>query len=212
MKILSRDFTTKEKVLLLILGLILVALSWYRFILIPCREGVEAANAERDRYASELVVAQTKEAQLRKMQQELDNIGELNNASRMESYNNSKQELTLLNGILENALDYSINFSGVTRDGDQIRRNFTLTFQTGSFAAAQEIIRRLAGSEYRCLLGDMQYNAGLYRLGEKETALVEQKIDGVRYGVQYNMSTTATFFETLYGGTPDDGLPADKPK
>lgn len=210
MKIMSRDFTAKEKVLLLILGLILIALSWYRFIFIPCRDGVASARAEQERYQTELLVAQAKEAQLQKMQAELDEIGDRMASSRMESYNNTKQELTLLNSILENANDYSVSFSGVTRDGDQIRRNFSLTFQTGSFAAAKQIIQRLAESEYRCLLGDMQYSVTLRRLEKDEKASVERVVDEVRYAEQINMTTTATFFETMYGGTPDAGLPEDK--
>ena len=210
MKVLSRDFTTKEKVFLLILALILIALAWYRFVFIPCRDGVAAANAERDQYKSELLVASAKEAQLQKMQEELNALGELKYASRMESYNNTKQELTLLNSILENANEYSVSFSGVTKDGDQIRRNFSLRFKTDSFAAAKEIVDRLSNSEYRCLLGDLQYDMTLRRLRDDESASVVREVDDMRYAEEVNMAATATFFETMYGGTPDEGLPEDK--
>ena len=98
----------------------------------------------------------------------------------------------------------------MTKDGDQIRRNFSLSFETDSFAAAKQIIALLSKSEYRCLLGDMQYSVALRRLGENETARVTRTVDDVVYAETVNVTTMATFFETMYGGTPDAGLPADK--
>lgn len=212
MKVLSRDFTTKEKVMLLILCLLLLALAYYRFLWVPCADAVEAAHSQRESYLVELQTALIKEKQLKKMRDELDALGELQETSRMESYNNTKAELTMLNNILEAANDYSISFSGVTKDGDQIRRNFSLSFETDSFAAAKQIIACLSNSEYRCLLGDMQYSVVLRRLGENETARVTRTVDGVAYAETVNVTTMATFFETMYGGTPDAGLPEDNAK
>lgn len=213
MKILSRDFTTKEKVLLVILCLILLALAYYRFVYVPSVDAVAAANADRDMYQIELIGALTKEKQLRQMQEELDELGELQTASRMESYNNSKAELTLLNSALETASSYSVSFAGVTRDGDQIRRNFSLSFTTKDFASAKKIVDRLAESEYRCLIGDMHYNKSYVRAQLEEgeiPAAPGRWFDEVYYYDVISVDTTATFFETMVGGTPDEGLPADK--
>ena len=210
MKVLSRDFTVREKVMLIILSLILLALAYYRFVYIPCNDAIDKAHADRDMLQMELLGAMTKEAQLRKMKAELDSLGELQETSRMDSYNNSKAELSLLNGILESADDYAVSFANVTRDGDQIRRNFSLQFTTGSYDAAEQIIARLAESEYRCLIGDMQYSKTLRRAAEGETVAGGQWVDGVRYYDVITVTATATFFETMYGGTPDAGLPADR--
>ena len=210
MKALSRDFTLKEKILLLVLCLILLALAYYRFIYVPSVRAIETANNERDSLQTELLISVTKESQLKKMKDELDGLGELHEASRMESYNNSKAELSLLNTVLEAADDYSVSFAGVTKDGDQIRRNFRLEFKTDSFAAAKEIIEKLSGSEYRCLLGDMRYSTALRAAGEKERTVGGRWIDGKYYFYVITVDTTATFYETMYGGTPDAGLPAEK--
>ena len=212
MKVLSRDFTTKEKVLLVILLLILLAFSYYRFVYIPCVNTVNEAHSRRDDYQVEMLTALAKEQQLRQMQSELDELGELQNASRMESYNNAKAELTLLNSVLEKADSYSVSFAGATRNGDQIRRNFSLSFSTGDFAAAKEIIDRLSESEYRCLLGDMRYTKSSFRAprGEETPKAPGYWIDDVYYYYVITVDTTATFYETMVGGTPDEGLPADK--
>ena len=210
MKILSRDFTLKEKILLVVLCVLLVGLAYYWLVFIPCRDNIDAAHADRDAAQDELIVAMLKENQLKQMQSELDRIGELQAASRMESYNASKAELTTLNNVLEAADDYAVSFSGVTRNGDQIRRNFTLQFRTGSFQTAKAIVSRLSDSEYRCLLGDLQYATTLRRLIDDERAPVVRVIEDRRYAEDIVVTTTATFFETMYGGTPDAGLPADE--
>ena len=93
MKILSRDFSTKEKVLLLILCLILLAFAYYRFIYVPCQDALEKANSDRDTLQMQLMAVLTKEKQLKGMQDELTEMGELIQTSRMESYNNSKAEI-----------------------------------------------------------------------------------------------------------------------
>ena len=43
MKILSRDFTLKEKILLLLLALVLIVLGYYQFIDKPCRRDIAEA-------------------------------------------------------------------------------------------------------------------------------------------------------------------------
>ncbi len=190
---LEREFNPAERVLLLLLGLLLVLLAYYRFVYRPVYDEIENAHTERVALQTELMAVQTRVAQLTRMREELDSIG--TDADRMESYNNSKAELSLLNSSLDDVLQYSISFATVTRDGDQIRRNFTLQFTTDSFEGAQRVLKRLTASEYRCLLGDVQYTSS--RNGH----------DGGDERV--TVSTTATFFETMVGGTPDAGLPVD---
>jgi hypothetical protein len=207
MKVLSRDFTLKEKILIFVLLLILVALTYYRFVHVPCNEAIETARSEKEMYDTELLAVQKKEAQIRAMKEELDSLGELQATSRMESYNNSKAELSLLNSVLESAYNYSISFASVTRSGDQIRRNFNLQFTTGSFDAAKQIISSLADSEYRCLIGGVKYSSALRRAENGEPTLGARYVDGVYYFDSISVTTDATFFETMYGGTPDAGLP-----
>ena len=210
MRALSRDFTTKEKVLIVILLVILIGLAYYRFVHIPCKEAIERAHSERDMYQTELVAVQKKEAQIRAMKEELDSLGELQSTSRMESYNNSKAELALLNSALEAASDYSVNFASVTRSGDQIRRNFNLSFTTDSFASAKRIIETLSDSEYRCLIGNMSYSNSLRRAEKGEETLGGKWVDDVYYFNVVKVTANATFYETMYGGVADDGLPASK--
>jgi hypothetical protein len=111
-------------------------------------------------------------------------------ASRMESYNNSKAETSFLSSILQSTKNYSIAFSDVTRNGNQIRRSFTLQYTTNTYREAENVMDRLCQGEYRCLISDVNCNLNAQGMT--------------------TISLTATFYETMVGGTPDSGLPKDQ--
>ncbi len=199
MKSAHREFNKTEKALIVVLALLLLGLAYYQFAYRPISEEINKAHSERDALEVELMGVQMRLNQLSKMQAELNRIG--TDSGRMESYNNSKAELALLNNTLVDAQQYSITFADVTRDGDQIRRNFSLQFTTDSFASAKRILTKLTASEYRCLLGDVDY--ALVRTTDASDESVRESV---------NVSVNATFYETMVGGKPDAGLPADSAK
>lgn len=196
MKVLSRDFSLKEKLLLLLLSLVLVGLAYYQFVDQPVRSKVESAHAEASSLSAELKTVDAKLERMHRMRDELDDVTAGGSASEMGSYNNSKEEYTLLNDILGDTLKYSITFANVTRDGDQIRRNFTFQFTTDDYEAMERMIGELEENHYRCLIGDLRCTAS------RDGDVTEGNI---------TVNGTATFYETMVGGTPDAGLPASKP-
>ena len=196
MKVLSRNFTLKEKLLLLLLSLVLVGLAYYQIVDRPVREALEIAHAEADSLSVELQTVEAKLEKMRRMRAELDDVTAGGTASEMGSYNNSKAEIAMLNDVLSEALQYSITFSNVTRSGDQIRRNFTLQLTASSYESMEHIINSINESHYRCLIGDLQCSA----------AHGQYVLDG-----DVSVNASATFFETMVGGTPDAGLPESRP-
>ena len=189
MKIMSRDFTNKEKVLLVVLALILVALAYYYFVDQNVRSTITSADAECQQLQTELDAVQQKIAHLQSLQNAMDELEASGNLTWMGSYNNGKAEVAFLNDILADTLKYSVTFSNVTRNGNQIRRNFTLQYQTLDYLSAQNIMDRLNQGENRCVLGDVKCT---------------MDADG-----RVTINQNATFFETMVGGTPDAGLPVD---
>ena len=189
MKIMSRDFTRTEKVLIVVLILILLVLAYYQFVDKDVRQSIVNAESEAEMLQVELDAAEKRLVELRSTQAALDKLEAEGKLSWMPSYNGSKAEVAFLNEILADTLQYSITFSGVTRNGAQIRRDFTLQYQTVDYAAAQEIMDRLCAGKNRCLVGDVKS-----RIAPEGTVTI---------------NASATFYETMVGGTPDAGLPED---
>ena len=192
MKIMSRDFTRVEKLLIVFLVLILVGLAYYQFVDVPVRQAIANANAEAQSLQADLDAAQANLAAAQKLQDDMDALEASGQKSWMSSYNNSKTEIAFLNSILADTLQYSVSFANVTRSGNQIRRSFTLQYRTRDYDAAHEIMARLSQSHDRCLV-----SAASCALGRDGAVAVTQ---------------SATFYETMVGGTPDAGLPADGAK
>ena len=205
MKRLSRDFTRGEKALLLILALVLVCLAYYFIVDRPVRTSLESAKAEKEALVTELTALQARIARMEKMQAELDALQANPSVSRMGSYNNSKAELDFLNELLDATDEYTVTFTGVTRDGDQVRRNFNLKYTVQDFATAERLLRKIYGCDMRCLIGDINY---------ARTRTYYNTTDRLRYARDYyervTVTATATFYETMVGGTVDAGLPASE--
>ncbi|MBR1560149.1 MAG: hypothetical protein IJ646_07910 [Clostridia bacterium] len=188
MKIMSREFTLAERILIAVLALILVGLVYYRFVDQTVRETIANNEAESAMLQTELDAMQQRLAYLSGIQGEMDKLEADGRMSWMGSYNNSKEEVAFLNDILADTVRYSVSFADVSRIGDQIRRSFTLQYTAATYAAAQDIMLRLATSKNRCLVGDVRCNINS---------------DGT-----VSIAASATFYETMVGGTPDAALPA----
>jgi hypothetical protein len=195
MKRLSRDFTVREKALLIFLSLVLLGLFYYQFVDQPVRTALNTAQSEKDSLQTELDAVNLQIARLTQMQDELSSIKGSNTVSMMASYNNSKAELALLNDALTAASKYTVTFANVTRDGDQIRRDFTLQFTAPNYETVERILSQLAVSPYRCLIGDI--------------TCTTSNANRDRDTTEVDVSATATFHETMVGGVADAGLPAD---
>ena len=192
MKIWSRDFTRREKLTLFGLLILLIGILYFQCVDRPVRTSINAARAEAQEIEAEMSVAAAKVRQLTKMQNELDDVKGSGVLSRMESYNNSSAEISFLYDILAETQQYNIEFSDITRNGDQIRRNFSLRFRTRDYDAMRNVITRLCASEYRCLVDEIRCQR---TINERESYVTA--------------NVTATFYETMVGGKPDAGLPKD---
>ena len=166
---------------------------------------LESAKAEKEALVTELTALQARIARMEKMQAELDALQANPSVSRMGSYNNSKAELDFLNELLDATDEYTVTFTGVTRDGDQVRRNFNLKYTVQDFATAERLLRKIYGCDMRCLIGDISYT---------RTRTYYNTTDRLRYARDYyervTVTATATFYETMVGGTADAGLPASE--
>ena len=194
MKVLSRDFTTKEKVLLVVLVVILVGLVYFQFVYKPVSASIEKAKNQKENLQSELEAVQTRISLLTKMKNEVDNITEEGTLKAMPSYNNSKNVNKLLNDVLGD-MDFALVFSPVEKDGDQIRRPVQLTFNTPDPNTVKDVFTQLTGGEYRCLIGEVTCAPKKERNSGSEEMTVVANL---------------TFYETMVGGKADAGLPVEE--
>lgn len=189
MKSLSREFTTREKILLLILAILLVLVVYYYLVDLPMRSQKDTLTVQKQQLTADYEVVHAKYTEYLRMQQDLMQVTE--DTSIMASYNNRSEEIAFLDRLFSKTKQYSVGFSPVTVEGDQIRRNFTVTFTAKSYDQAIKILGKLADCKYRCVVNDISC-----------TGVDDRALDGA-----VTVSCGATFFETMVERTTDAGLP-----
>lgn len=200
MKTLTREFSVREKTLLVVLILIILGALYYLMVFQPVNDNLTRAKQDKQGLQDEITISQARAQQISDMQTELTNMEKSGHKlSSMPSYNAGKKEIDFLNETLSaETSDYYVGFTQMTREGNQIRRNFSLNFTASNFGEAKKIIESLENSEIRCLIGDM-----VVVPGDKEEGIMDGSVE---------VNCVATFYETMHGGVADSELPEDSAK
>ncbi|MCF0146115.1 MAG: hypothetical protein HUJ73_05965 [Eubacterium sp.] len=190
---LSREFTKKEMVLLIILAALLLGLVYWRFVYVPTQDKIKAYDT------SELeILYQAEEVRALKIQSMRDQMEEEAESGRglIQPYSNQKNELNTLNQIFSSADEFKISFKTPVAEGDLVRRSVEIVFTAKSYEDAEKIVSDLDSCDSLCLISDLKMKA------EDNGDVASGRIQG---------SLTVTFYETLYGANTTEGLEIAKP-
>ena len=158
---MRRQLTSREWVLLALLGVILLVSGYMLLFYMP-------QTIERDRCLSEaeLCRTQTEAAQLRleekrQMERELEELfsGDTPPLS-IADYDNLQAVMFELNSILSGTDDYNLSFNSVDATQSIVRRSISIAFNTGSYASAKAVLQQLHDSAFRCMLDSVTLTAG----------------------------------------------------
>lgn len=149
---LNHKFTSREAAVILIL--VAVILGYFYYYVVYQSFETELAKYDTMDVEDEIAIEEAKAIRLAKMKEELE-AGEAS-TSILGVYNNQSEELSVLAGILEgNAIDISMNWSDPELNGTVVRRDVTISFTTGNFDEAGDLIKQIADCEYALLIVDM---------------------------------------------------------
>lgn len=197
MKSVTRNFTGKEKAIVAVLLVILLFLAYNHFVDEPINKSIKEEIEEQESLRKEIDKVNSKIIELQQMKTEIDALSAGDNPPLMRPYNASKEERYFLASILKHAKTWSIAIGDCTRSGDQIRRQFSASFTTENYRKMEWFLTQLTRCPYRCVI-----NGAKISIQNSRTA---EGVEEPEVAVQL----TATFFETMVGGTPDAALPAD---
>lgn len=158
---MSREFTRREKVLLLVLAVLVLGMTYYLLIHQPTTSQITEITAEQSQADSDLMLAQATHAQLVHMQEELAELAASGvQETEVPLYDNLQLVMNHLNEILAGTSDYSLSFQPVDLSEEFVRRTIQMTFSCPDYNQARQIITVLASGPYRCQIGDLQLSAG----------------------------------------------------
>lgn len=152
---MSRTFTMREKVLMLILAVLLLGCCYYLLVLQPSWDALSASEKRLASVQNEIVVQQGVAVQRAQLQQQISEAEDSGAAQKtLPEFDNTKNAISELNGILADASSYSIDFSEVEITDSMARRTVSISFTTDSYAAAQSVLMKLVDCRYSCLVTD----------------------------------------------------------
>ena len=182
---LKREFTKREKVLILVLAILLLLTGYYKFVNQPTADRIATAQNACYDIESETTIESAKAQRLSAMRDAIEKYESATGgiSSVVPAYDNIDNVMIQLDSILGAASDYSLTFRDVVFGDDAVTRPVDMTFTCGSYDTARDIIEKLDGCMYRCALNDI-------------TVAVDGKsgVDITNGGVA--VSLTATFYET----------------
>ena len=189
---LSKQFTRREKVLLIILALLLLFAVYFLAVHRPVTEALDRIRTESETISSDLVVLEAKHQRMEQMQKELDEILAQPNVAEIPTYDNLQQVMDFLNTVLRSASEYCLSFQNLSQpeDGSILRRTTQMAFVSPSYKKAQDMVTHLQNCPYRCQLSDISIAPATADGQSQDTAAA--LTDG-----PVEVSVTVTFFEKL---------------
>ena len=176
---MTRSFTTREKILMLCLAVVILAAVYMKVVYIDVSNTMEQYPALLAEAEEELSLEQQKYGKLQAMRRELDAVKESGaELQEVPDYDNSKRIMEELNQILRPCKNYSLNFLPLEQEGNIIRRKIDLQFTCSNYGTAEQVVLDIDEMQYRCLI----------------TSLSMQGRDTVKTG-EVTTRLEATFFE-----------------
>lgn len=151
---IKREFTTREKALLVVLAVIILGLLYYLGAYRINKEGLDERNQRITGLQEEIMVESVKASRMKAMEKNLKMIasGEMRETAPIPDFDNTQPLVRTLNGIAATAAKYNMNFGEIVSENGLARRPVSMAFEVNSYDTAVSIIRSLANCEYRSLI------------------------------------------------------------
>ncbi|MBR3346061.1 MAG: hypothetical protein IKG37_03180 [Solobacterium sp.] len=193
---LKREFTMKEKILILVAAVLALGLLYYNFVYKFFQN--QMALYDTAALEDELMVEQSKAMRISQMQQIIEeSVGKVK--GDLSVYNNQSSEIIEMGTIFdEDTENVSVNWSDPVLNGTIVRRDVNITFHTASYENFKNVLRKMSEMKYRCLIRNVTVSDGDSRAS-----------NGLQMSSDINASISVTFFETTEGATSLAGLTID---
>lgn len=158
---MKRQLTARELILLGMLLVLVLVGGYVMLYYMPMTAELERLEQEKLSCEDQLTVAQIQVEDKRRMERELEEIFAADpNPLSIPPYDNLQPVMFELNSILQSTPEYSLSFGTVNTEETIVRRQILLSYTSGSYEAAKQVLQRLHDSAYRCMLDNVSISIG----------------------------------------------------
>ena len=158
---MRRQLTTREWMLLALLGVILLVSGYMLLFYIPQTTERDRCIGETEACRTEIEAARLRLEEKRRMERELEALfAQEEPPLGLAPYDNVQAVMFELNTILSQTQEYSLSFGTVDTEQSIVRRSISLNFTCGSYEDAKAVLQQLHDSDYRCMLDNIAVSMG----------------------------------------------------
>lgn len=153
---MRRELTGREKLLLVVFGVLLAVSGYFLLFYTPMKEEQDRCLAETESCMLQIEAANIRLEEKRRMERELEELfSQEPPPLSIPDYDNREPVMFELHSILTAARGYSLSFSTVDASQTIVRRSISMNFTAPDYEAARDILRKLHDCRYRCLLDNL---------------------------------------------------------
>lgn len=152
---MTHTFTTREKILLLILVIMLLGVAYYFAIQIPVSDRILTAQNAEATATDEMSVETVKATKMKKMQAVIDGADSNSSKAEIPVYDNLEKVMLQLDAILGTTIDYSLTFDQISKGDSLVYRPINMSFTCPNYSAAKSVLANLNNCKYRCMLDNI---------------------------------------------------------
>lgn len=157
---MKKEFTKREKILLLVLAVLVIGLGYYKFVLQPINNKITDYRNMESEVQLEYEQNQVKAARMSMMQKEIQKSQAKGIRRTVADYDNSVNLMPELYKIMKSSLDYSLDFGELVFEEDFVKRPVQITYETSTYRQARAIIDKLYNSQYAMQVDDLTITTG----------------------------------------------------
>ena len=129
---MNREFTKREKVLLLIFAVLLIAVGYYKLLLEPINNQIESYRSLTQEEQMQMETAQLQAVRMKQMETEIAQAKAAGIERTIPDYDNSAVLLPQLYQIMDSTIEYAMDFDEITFEGNIAARPVRIEFETGN--------------------------------------------------------------------------------
>lgn len=150
---LTYTFSTREKILIGLLGTALIVVLWYQFVFVAIQNQMTAVDSQIATAQDSIVLYQTRSSNYADMQAVVEEYEAKGiKPTFMPEYDNTQSLMAFLHGIMATMQRYDLKFEEPTFDEEDqtVHRAGTIVFDASSYEQARDAVKSIARGPYPC--------------------------------------------------------------
>lgn len=149
---ITYQFSTREKILLVVLALIVVFVAWFMLVYQNTTAQITSLEAEIETAKSSIQIDEARVSQLQAMKASIEQHEAAGDQPAfVPEYDNLQPLMSELNSIMNMTENYAISFDGIAEDGGEfVQRGVRIDYSCGSYDQAEAVVYALADGAFPC--------------------------------------------------------------